>query len=380
MKVSYVTPFYNGECEGRFGRFHDWVHALRDMDDPPFEFDIHPVMAANPDESLASQPNGYLGDATELYGTKRNIIERTLETRRMYRDLRDADSDIIHLIAFDPLLIPLVASVTKGKPLVLGPNIGGWYPIRDDDVWLDGPINQMKSKGKYFFRKCTINRINYTEVLAFSDYHYRMLKHLNVRDSNITTLRPGVSNIFSPSKTQNKSSPPELLYVGELSHHKGYPLLLRALNQLDSDVHVRIVGGGDPNKELIRSLGLEECITIEGFVERVDLPEYYRNADLYIVPSIDETAGTNTQFEALASGTPVVATNTDGVNEFGPAGATRYFWPREPDILAATIDSALRDLESLTNSARSYANSFHAVRVTEQLEEIYRRLLSDRQK
>jgi hypothetical protein len=41
MQVAYVTPYYNGACDGRYGRFHDWVHAVRDANDPPFDADVY---------------------------------------------------------------------------------------------------------------------------------------------------------------------------------------------------------------------------------------------------------------------------------------------------------------------------------------------------
>lgn len=375
MKVSYVTPFYNGNCEGRFGRFHDWVHTLRDMDDPPFEFDVHAIMATNPDGTLASRPTGYLGDASDLWATKRNKIETVLESPRLYRDLRRSDADLVHLISFDLLLLPPVIAACRNTPLVLGPNVGGWYPIREDDVWLTGPAEATKLRAKYFLRKALVGRLNYEHIVAFSEYHRRMLDLLDVRDADVTTLRPGIDGIFSPEPDPGPPTRPyELLYVGNLSEHKGYPLFLAAVARLDRDVHVRVIGSGDPDHGLIRSLGLGDSVTVEGFVDRAELPAYYRSADLYVVPSIDETAGTNTQFEALASGTPVVATDTAGINEFGPKDAVKYFWPREPDVLASTLESAIEDIDLLTDAARKHARDFHASTTVAQLDDIYRGL------
>lgn len=376
MKVSYVTPFYNGRCDGRFGRFHDWVHALRDMDDPPFEFDVHTIMAANPDETLASTPIGYLGDASELWATKRNKVESVLEAPRIYHDLRQSDADIIHLISFDLLLLPPVVAARGDTPFVLGPNVGGWYPIREDDIWLTGPLEEAKLRTKYFLRKQLVGNLDYSQIIAFSEYHRRMLDLLDVRDADVTTLRPGVNGIFSPEPDFEPPRPPyELLYVGNFSEHKGYPQFLHAVSRLDLEVHARVVGAGDPNQELIRSLGLEDRVTVEGFVDRADLPEFYRSADLYIVPSIDETAGTNTQFEALACGTPVVATDADGINEFAPKDAVVYFWPREPDQLADAITSALENIDSLTEAARAHAPEFQASTPVEQLYSLYQTLI-----
>lgn len=375
MKVSYVTPFYNGKCDGRFGRFHDWVHALRDMDDPPFEFDIHTIMATNPDESLAAIPSSHLGDASELWGTKRNRVESVLEAPRIYRDLRAADADIVHLIAFDLLLLPSVIASFDNTPLVLGPNVAGWCPIREDDVWLTGPIESTKARAKYFLRKHVMRRLEYEHIVSFGDYHRQMLDFYDICSSDVTTLQPGVDGIFSPASNFESPSPPyNLLYVGSFSEHKGYPILLRAINQVKKDVHVTFVGSGDPDKNLIRSLNIENNISIEGFVERAELPSYYREADLFVLPSKDEM-GANTQIEAYASGTPVVATDTDGISEFGYPDTTIRFWPRNPDSLAAAIDKAIENIDLLTERTTLHAQEFNVSNTVSQLSSIYKGLI-----
>lgn len=378
MKIAYVTPFYNGECDGRFGRFHDWVHTLRDMDDRPFECDVHAAMAVNPDGLLTEAPSEYLGDAGDLWATKRNNLQTLLETPRLYRELQRSDADIVHLVAFDSLLFPPVLTAANDTPLVLGPNVGGWYPIRDDDLWLTGPVEEAKLRAKYFLRKQLIRRVAYAHVLAFSDYHRQMLELLDIRGSAITPLRPGVDPIFSPDGASDPpASPYELLYVGDLSDHKGYPLFLRAVGRLDRDVRIRVIGAGDPDRGLIRSLGLESRVTIEGFVPRADLPRYYRSADLIVLPTIDETAGPNTQIEALACGTPVVTTDRPSMNEYAPEDAAILFWPREPRELADAIERALADLPALRGAARRHAPEFGADRTVAQLSELYERVLAD---
>jgi len=375
MRVSYVTPFYNGECDGRYGRFHDWLHTLRDMEDRPFEFDVHAFMATNPDETLKSVPTKHLGDAGDLWATKRNNLQTLLEAPQIYRDLQRSNPDVVHLVAFDSLLLPSLSAVSNDTPLVLGPNVGGWYPIREDDIWLTGPVEAGKLRAKYLLRKHTVSRLNYAQVLSFSRYHQRMLELLGVRRSDVTNLRPGVDPMFSPGETTESDGPPhEILYVGDFSEHKGYPLFLRAVSHLSRDVRVQVVGGGDPDHELIRTLGIEDLVTVDGFVDRSDLQRYYRSADLFVIPSIDET-GPNTQFEALACGTPIVATDTDGINEFVPEDAAIHFWPRDPDSLATALESALENIPMLTSTARRHAHEFQASTTVEQLDSLYRSLV-----
>jgi glycosyltransferase involved in cell wall biosynthesis len=375
MRVSYVTPFYNGACDGRFGRFHDWVHTLRDTDERPYEFDVHAATASNPDETLASRPSNYLGEASELWATKRNNVEILLNLTRIHRDLRRTDPDIVHLVAFDSLLLPPVLSASRGTPMVVGPNIGGWYPPRAEEFWLAGPIQELKMKGKFLRRKLLMNRLEYSHVVAFSSYHRRMLRLLGVNDRDMTTLRPGVDRVFSPrAEVPPSKSAPELLYVGDFSEHKGYSMFLRAVSRLDRDVSVRVIGSGDPDERSLRSLDIEDQVTVEGFVDRPRLPEYYRSADLFVLPSIDET-GPNTKFEALACGTPVVVTDAPGLIDFTPSDAAVCFSPRAPEGLARAIETALEDITSLTRAARRRASEFHASTTVAHLDSLYRSMV-----
>lgn len=378
MKVAYVTPFYNGRCEGRFGRFHDWLHTLRDMDNPPFEFDVHAVMAANPDGTLASTPSEWLGPGDELYGTKRNNLQYLSEIRRIRRDLRETHPDVVHLIAFDVLLLPSVLGTGEDVPMVLGPNVGGWFPIREDDIWFDDLTDRVRHRAKYLIRKGIVPRLDCERVCAFSQYHRRMLELIGVRQSEISVLRPGVDSRFSPEPDPETPTPPyELLYVGALSDHKGYPLFLRAVSQLETDIRIRVVGGGDPRRSLLRSLGLTNIVSVEGFVKREDLPKFYRSADLFVLPTIDETAGTNTQFESLACGTPVVATDSDAISEFGRGKSVNYFWPRKPAALATAIEATLSEISEATRAARDGHHEYSALRTVEQLENLYAEVVKE---
>ena len=375
MKVSYVTSFYNGECEGRFGRFHDWVHELRDMDDPHFDFDIHAMMVANSDRTLATKPSEYLGSGDSLYGTKRNIPEQLLELPRILRGLRKSDPDIIHLVSFNPILFFAVSHVLNDKPLILGPNIGGWYPNRCDEFYLSNTNEFIKNKLKFKFRKELIKNLDYSHVVVFSKYHRDMLNYLGVNLANVTILHPGVSKIFSGKNQTSTLTPPfELLYVGDKSKRKGYSILLKALGRLDSDVNLKIVGTDSNGEAIIESNGISDKVFWEGYVPRSQLPNYYRSADLYIAPYLDEM-GPNTIIEALACGTPVVATDSNGMNEYTAGDPVQYFWPRTADVLVETIEQSIEKIETLTNAAQKNTKQFRIDKTLIQLSNLYSNII-----
>jgi glycosyltransferase involved in cell wall biosynthesis len=99
--------------------------------------------------------------------------------------------------------------------------------------------------------------------------------------------------------------------------YKGYDAVLRALPALQASVgpvFYLIVGtGGDRVRaeQLAHDLGVADRVRFCGFVEDAELPEYYRLADAFVMPSRGEGFGI-VFLEAMACGTPVLGGNRDG--------------------------------------------------------------------
>jgi glycosyltransferase involved in cell wall biosynthesis len=116
-----------------------------------------------------------------------------------------------------------------------------------------------------------------------------------------------------------------LLTVGSLSTRKGVHLVLAALAALAKagrflDLRYLVVGGagaegaeGEALRRQAAELGLGERVVFAGPRRRDELPDWYNAADLFVLPSSLEGCP-NVVVEALACGTPVIAT---------PAGGTR---------------------------------------------------------
>jgi len=373
MKVAYVTPYYNGACDGRYGRFHDWVHALRDSEAAPFDFEVHAFASSNEDHTLSSTSHSFFGDAVDLWDSKINKMEYTLNARRVHHDLRNGDFDLVHVLVMDLIIYPTVLSAVD-VPIVVGPDISGWSPLRRGTFWGTGLSARIKKHTGYHLRKRLASHHAFDHVVAFSRHHQRILLEIGIPSQDITILRPGVSSKFFP-KQMPISDPPELLYVGDFSEHKGYPIFLQSLSELDINFTARIIGAGDARWDLIDSLGLNDRVMVEGFVPRVQLPDYYRGAEIFINPSIDEM-GPNTQIEALACGVPIVATDRLGTNEYAPENAAVYFWPRTSEQLANAIEIAVSNLDTMASSARERAKDFDVSHTVNQLQTIYSRVLN----
>ncbi len=171
-------------------------------------------------------------------------------------------------------------------------------------------------------------------VLAVSQWTRERLVRLGVRPDRITILPNTVDDLrFTTEAPATRSALPSLrnrygirpgakvvLTVARLSAeegYKGYDVILRCLpgiRRIVGDVHYVICGQGTdlPRLErLVRDLELADCVTLAGFVPSDELPDHYRLADVFAMPSLGEGFGI-VFLEAMACGRPVLAGNQDG--------------------------------------------------------------------
>ena len=100
-----------------------------------------------------------------------------------------------------------------------------------------------------------------------------------------------------------------VLAVGQFINRKGFDVLIRATEKLSSDVGVYFVGGvpTEAYVALKNELGLNN-IHFVGFKTKEELKEYYKAADLFVLPTREDIWGLVIN-EAMACGLPIVTTN-----------------------------------------------------------------------
>ena len=112
-----------------------------------------------------------------------------------------------------------------------------------------------------------------------------------------------------------------LLAVGRLVEKKGFHLLIAALSGLKTPFTLTIAGDG-PERERLQQLislnNLENRIVFHGAVTHFELPQMYAEADVVVVPSIQDASGDrdglpNVVLEAMASGRAVIASDAGAI-------------------------------------------------------------------
>lgn len=141
-----------------------------------------------------------------------------------------------------------------------------------------------------------------------------------------------------------------LLTVARLDpaeQYKGCDTVLRALSALQSKVgpvRYLVVGTGADRARvemLASELDLGQSVTFCGFVPDAELPDYYRLADVFVMPSRGEGFGI-VFLEAMACGTPVLGGNEDGTRDALGDGALGVLAdPADPVAIATELQRLL---------------------------------------
>jgi glycosyltransferase involved in cell wall biosynthesis len=148
-------------------------------------------------------------------------------------------------------------------------------------------------------------------------------------------------------------------FVGRLSEEKGVLNLLAALPAIlaaNPDTSFLIAGDG-PLRERVEECVAEtgsERLKFAGWVSHEDLPKYFSLLRLLVLPSYTEGMP-NVMLEAMACGTPVVATSVGGIPDVIRDGDTGFLMKdNHPDSIAASVARALANpnLERVAASGR----------------------------
>jgi glycosyltransferase involved in cell wall biosynthesis len=155
--------------------------------------------------------------------------------------------------------------------------------------------------------------------------------------------------------------------IGQISPHKGHADAIDAMRLLGDGFRLLVAGTGDPSYEA--SLKQSAAGLPVEFLGFVPAPDFFQKTDVLIVPSWEEPFGI-VLLEAMASGIPVIATNSGG-----PAEIVRGLLipPRDPTALAQAIRS-VRPGEFIREAHEHVERNFDMRRVVPMIEGFYQRL------
>jgi len=243
-------------------------------------------------------------------------------------------------------------------------------------------------------------------IAATEAEHDQLIDLYDVPPGQVNIIPPGVdTHHFYPIPSDEakeaigiSASDRVALFVGRIEPLKGVDTLLRAMAILKRDCQsficpdYLIIIGGDPggndeklSDEMARlqslscELDLNDMVIFLGKRSQDTLPYYYSAAEAVVMPSHYESFGM-VALEAMACGTPVIASRVGGLAYLIKDGETGFNVPaQDPDALAEKLRSLFvnHDLRaSFGARAAAYARGFSWEVITKQVVEVYRSLLT----
>jgi glycosyltransferase involved in cell wall biosynthesis len=209
--------------------------------------------------------------------------------------------------------------------------------------------------------------------------------------AQLRQLRPGIQPVLIPNgidltgiaATQPANVSSDIIFAGRLIREKHADLLVEAISLLVPDapqLNAIIIGEGperDHIQTLIRSRGLEDRITLNGFFEdHRELIAHCKSSKVFVLPSTREGFGI-TALEALASGLPVVTVDH-------PANAVRELVDKKTGFvcaltaedLAGTIRSALQKYSTMREACTAAAGRYDWDLIAAKSEDYYRSVIA----
>lgn len=242
-------------------------------------------------------------------------------------------------------------------------------------------------------------------ITAATQVEWTQLVHMyGAGSSRIRIVPPGVDTAVFTHVEQGyakrmlgvKSDHRLIVFAGRIEPLKGIDTLLKAIAHLRnsgalacSSVCVSIIGG-DPSEQGVRSnpemarlqalrkeLDIDDLITFDGAQDQDSLHLYFSAADCVVMPSHYESFGM-VALEAMACGTPVIASDVGGLSKLVRDEETGLlFEARDHVALAEQIERILGDdafRRRMGHRAECYAQDYSWQRIVDKLQAVYQEL------
>lgn len=304
----------------------------------------------------------------------RGVLGRVRALRQV---IRHVQPDLVHAALFDATVAAQLAVTGTGVPVLVT-----WANVNYGPGRRAEPGTRRWRVAGYQALELLLGR------WSCASYHAVTAA---VARENAAALRVPYARVLvgergrDPERYPRRNDPPDgsgsprvVLAVGRQDHQKGYEDLLVAFDQVASrcaDLRLRIAGREGSATPAVRERlgGLRHADRVELLGQRDDVPSLMAQADLVVSASWREGAA-GALLEAMAVGTPIVATRIPGLDDVLVDGVTASVAERAD--LAGAIERALADpgrMAELAAAARStFEQRFTLGAATDRMAWIYR--------
>lgn len=298
----------------------------------------------------------YLSYNYDLKGLKKLFQFMWMQFKISFYVFREKNSsDLIFFLYGTSLLLPVLTSKIFDKKIIM--------------ILTGSSSSSCKSRGSIYSSAIeAIERINYLVSDFLIVYSPRLIEKWDLQDyaNKILIAHRHFLDFETFTVTTPLSDRPPLIgYIGRLNGEKGVQHFVRALPTIlghRQDLSVLICGDGQLKESIEASLqeeSIADCVDLPGWISHDDLPGYLNQLRLLVLPSYTEGLP-NIMLEAMACGTPVLATPVGAVPDVIVDGKTGFIMENNsPECITENVVRALEhpDLMGIAKSARTLVES-----------------------
>ena len=224
-------------------------------------------------------------------------------------------------------------------------------------------------------------------IAAISEFNRGVIRNRCGDVGRVEIVRCGIdATPIVPAGPDDRAQEPLVICVGTLHEVKGQRYLIEAAAELEGRgirINVDLVGDGPDRAmlaDLAARLGVDDRVTLVGPLGHDEVIERYRRAHVMVAPSVPSSDGRREGIptvimEAMASGTPVVASDLSGIPELVEHEQTGLLVePGDHVAIAAAIERLLGDGDEAarlaTNANRRVRDEFDLMATTARLVEL----------
>ena len=299
-------------------------------------------------------------------------------------ELAGRGHSVLSIIRKNSVVEPELSSMENIEVAVINNRFGWYEPFATNQIqsalnWFQPNIvethlaraafltGKTKFAGKWPLIAKTHNNINgkyyrnMDVIVPFTAQAGKAEYHSNVSQQKFATVIPNFSRLQPVSKVARPTRIHKIFAAGRFVEKKGFSILLEALAELkacDINFSLKIAGDGQEShalRALSTELGINKNVQFLG--RRNDVPSLLKNADLFVLPSLREPFGIIV-LEAMAMGTPIIATRCEGPLEILTRNSAILVDKSQKSALVHGLRQAIQDPEGCWIRAQNALNVY----------------------
>jgi phosphatidylinositol alpha-mannosyltransferase len=377
MKIALVSPYDFSHPSGVVNHVTNLYRCLTRMG-----HDVKVIAPTSKTVTTLGQDFVHIGTPRPLPASD-SIIRVTISVNLGHeiKDVLEREKfDIIHL--HEPFVPMLCSAVLRFSDAV---NIGTFHAADGKPGYNFGwPLGRLwlRRRRRRLHGRIAVSKPAKDYASKYVPGEYRIISN----GTDLQHFNPGVKPL-----ERFKDGKLNIVFLSRLEKRKGLDYLLPAFEQVKKKIpnsRLIVVGAGTRLRkgyeDWVQDHELSEDVVFTGPCSYDDWPRYYRTADVFCVPATGRESQGLVLIEAMATGTPIVATNIEGYKTVVTHGKQGLLVPpRDSEALAAALLRVLED-ESLRREMSKQglvrARDFSWDKISLQIVAYYRYVLDQRRK